>query len=590
MLAKNKLTWMAPLLLAAVVLAACVQAPAGQSVPDPAPTPTPAQDDAQMQSTVDNLRKQLAAQLQVEPGAVEVIAAEAVQWPDACLGAAVPAESCALVVTPGYRVTLAVAGQTYVYHTDIGPYWMRLVEGPQADVGAPIAMWTGAVDNGSCQDAVLGSAGVAFGYCGGGPKLGGKYVSPARLATLAALGARYAPFDAVTDSGTITFMGTGDRTATPEEQLWLASWAQTVVMEAASGVSMTTLEWDLGPTDDMETTCMRLAVLTRGEAYAETRLCAGGDAQDLVIGWLEPAELEQLSTWLRDFAPLTAENGYVAGTGTQPAGAEELAAVEQWAAAVWLRLWEVTTPSQIGQPDGCPEPVDGTQLFVNTDDGYCVLYPAGYVAEQTAPGSTSLVLGSIMNHTDPRVSIDVTSADGRSLEEVGDQIAADYTGFDVPSGMATVDGEEALVLDNLPGQDLNRRLVVMHGDRVYSFFFTPLGDTDEARARMEAFYQQVLNSFRFLDGEASGSTGSPNDGEAVATDIQYVQALVDVPMFSGQGEEHAVIGTVFAGMTAKVTGVSADGAWWRVICPDDTIGSCWVSADPTMTQPIERYS
>jgi hypothetical protein len=214
--------------------------------------------------------------------------------------------------------------------------------------------------------------------------------SPARQATLAALGARYAPFEAVTDSGKITFMGTGDRTATPEEHLWLASWAQTVVMEAASGVSMATLEWDLGPTDDIETTCMHLAVLTRGEAYAETRPCAGGDARDIMIGWLEAAELEQLITWLRDFAPLTAENGYVAGTGAQPSGAEELAVVEQWAAAVWLRLWDVETPSQIGastgQPAGCPDPADGAQLYVNTDDGYCVLYPAGYVAEQTAPG------------------------------------------------------------------------------------------------------------------------------------------------------------------------------------------------------------
>jgi hypothetical protein len=540
-----------------------------------------------MQSTVDNLRQQLAAQLQVEPEAVEVLAAEAMQWADACLGAGGPAESCAQVVTPGYRITLAVAGQTYVYHTDIGPYWMRLVEGPQAAVGAPITTWTGAVDNGSCQDAVLGSDGVAFGYCGGGLKQGGNYVSPARQATLAALSALYAPFEAMTDSGTITFMGAGERTATPEEQLWLASWAQTVVMEAASGVSVTTFDWDLGPTDDMEATCMHLTVLTRGEAYAETRPCVGGDAQDIVIGWLEPAELEQLSTWLRDFAPLTAENGHVAGTGTQPTGAEELAAVEQWAAAVWLRLWDVETPSQIGTPAGCPETADGAQLFVNTDDGYCVLYPAGYVAEQTAPGSTSLVLGSIMNHTDPRVSIDVTSADGRSLAEVGDQIAADYAGFDVSRGTATVGGEEALVLDNLPGQDLNRRLVVIHGGRVYSFFFTPLGDSDEARATMEAFYQQVVNSFRFRDREPVGGPGSMNDGQAVATDIGYVRALVDVPMFSGQGKEHAVIGTIFAGQTAKVTGVSADGVWWRVICPDDTIGSCWVSADSTMTQPAE---
>jgi hypothetical protein len=32
--------------------------------------------------------------------------------------------------------------------------------------------------------------------------------------------------------------------------------------------------------------------------------------------------------------------------------------------------------------------------------------------------------------------------------------------------------------------------------------------------------------------------------------------------------------------------MSRDSTWWRVICPDSTVGNCWVSADPTLTQPI----
>ncbi len=109
-----------------------------------------------------------------------------------------------------------------------------------------------------------------------------------------------------------------------------------------------------------------------------------------------------------------------------------------------------------------------------------------------------------MNHTDPRVSIEVSDAQGRTLAEIGDQLVADYAaGFDVVRATATVGGAEALVLDNLPGQDLNRRVAVLHNDRLYSFFFTPLGETDEARAALDAFYQGVLGSFWFLD-EASG--------------------------------------------------------------------------------------
>ena len=47
---------------------------------------------------------------------------------------------------------------------------------------------------------------------------------------------------------------------------------------------------------------------------------------------------------------------------------------------------------------------------------------------------------------------------------------------------------------------LHRRVVVLHDGWLYSFFFTPLGETDETRAALEAFYQGVLASFRFLDG------------------------------------------------------------------------------------------
>ena len=139
-------------------------------------------------------------------------------------------------------------------------------------------------------------------------------------------------------------------------------------------------------------------------------------------------------------------------------------------------------------------------MFVNAADGYCLLLPAGYVAETTAPGNTSIVQGSLMNHADPRVGIEVTDAGGRTLDEIGEQFVAEYApGFPVERGTTTVGGEDALVLDNLPGQDLNRRVAVIHGGRLYSFFFTPLGEEGEARAAFESFYQGILDSFEFLE-------------------------------------------------------------------------------------------
>lgn len=60
----------------------------------------------------------LAESIGVDPGAVEVVAYESMEWPDACLGLAQPEEACAQVVTPGWLVTLQVDSLTYLVRTD----------------------------------------------------------------------------------------------------------------------------------------------------------------------------------------------------------------------------------------------------------------------------------------------------------------------------------------------------------------------------------------------------------------------------------------------------------------------------------------
>jgi uncharacterized protein YraI len=80
----------------------------------------------------------------------------------------------------------------------------------------------------------------------------------------------------------------------------------------------------------------------------------------------------------------------------------------------------------------------------------------------------------------------------------------------------------------------------------------------------------------------------PGDPVANPTPQQFIMALQTVRMRSGPGTQYAIIGRVFEGMTARVTGISSDGRWWRVLCPNNSAGSCWVSADQTLTRPIEE--
>jgi uncharacterized protein YraI len=79
--------------------------------------------------------------------------------------------------------------------------------------------------------------------------------------------------------------------------------------------------------------------------------------------------------------------------------------------------------------------------------------------------------------------------------------------------------------------------------------------------------------------------GSEAANTVIETEVQYVLALEDLTLSSGPGSDYPPIGPVFGGQVALVTGVSGDGEWWRVMCPDDSQASCWLSADPEVTRP-----
>lgn len=76
-------------------------------------------------------------------------------------------------------------------------------------------------------------------------------------------------------------------------------------------------------------------------------------------------------------------------------------------------------------------------------------------------------------------------------------------------------------------------------------------------------------------------------GAVLPTEVQQVRALEVLNLRSGPGTDYAVIALLSPGETARVDGKSADGEWWRVACPQDASGFCWVSADPELTEAVE---
>jgi hypothetical protein len=84
---------------------------------------------------------------------------------------------------------------------------------------------------------------------------------------------------------------------------------------------------------------------------------------------------------------------------------------------------------------------------------------------------------------------------------------------------------------------------------------------------------------------ASSSTGGDT---VLVTNVEYVKTLTDVFMRGGPGMDFNTLGIVKQGQVILVTGISNDGNWWRVVCLDNTMGNCWITAGAQYTQPTTR--
>jgi hypothetical protein len=62
--------------------------------------------------------RSLSQELGIDPGVVEVLGYEGVDWPDTCLGLPRPEEACGQVITSGWRIRLRAGGAEYELRTD----------------------------------------------------------------------------------------------------------------------------------------------------------------------------------------------------------------------------------------------------------------------------------------------------------------------------------------------------------------------------------------------------------------------------------------------------------------------------------------
>jgi hypothetical protein len=147
----------------------------------------------------------------------------------------------------------------------------------------------------------------------------------------------------------------------------------------------------------------------------------------------------------------------------------------------------------------CPAVTDTLQRLVVPEGRYCLGYPSEYKVEKPGAGETILVIGGLLDATNPRTHIRVVDAAGLTAEAAAQKVVEDFKDFTLERSAVTVAGESGVLLDKVPGQDINRRVLFVHDGLLYDLTFAPADPgAGDAFAGMKALQNQVLGSFTFL--------------------------------------------------------------------------------------------
>ena len=139
------------------------------------------------------------------------------------------------------------------------------------------------------------------------------------------------------------------------------------------------------------------------------------------------------------------------------------------------------------------------KLFIKADEGYCLLYPA---EDTPNPPATIIINPNGLPGDMPGdawVQIITEEAAGRTAEQVANQqIAEAGSGYNITRNEILIDGEQAIVVDGLPGPDPWRKVFIVANDHLYTLFFMPWAPNVSGFSQLEKLYSTVINTLHFL--------------------------------------------------------------------------------------------
>lgn len=159
-------------------------------------------------------------------------------------------------------------------------------------------------------------------------------------------------------------------------------------------------------------------------------------------------------------------------------------------------------------PDQTSE--DTAETFSSDQLGICFSYPSGY---QQIPNTEILeIMGPNISeaHGGALFWLDISDSYDRTAERIAlEEMNMAVTQQGVPPEnlnrwTITLDGEQAVVLDGMPGQDLTRRVYAVHQQTLYILVFTPtLSENKVASDQMETLYEAITTSWTWDPCSAS---------------------------------------------------------------------------------------
>lgn len=144
------------------------------------------------------------------------------------------------------------------------------------------------------------------------------------------------------------------------------------------------------------------------------------------------------------------------------------------------------------------------QWYQSEQLGLCFSYPQGFT--QLPYNDTVEIVAPDLPGSDTKGIFWLETSDSydRTAEVIADQ---DITSAGIPAvgrSSVTLDGEPAVVLDGMPGQDPQRRVYVVHGKMLYVLAFMPTKSENKATSdQMEALYAAIMNSWAWSPCSAS---------------------------------------------------------------------------------------